>query len=112
MFPNKYAVYIHDTPSKGLFARAQRTFSHGCIRVQDPFDLAGVLLTHQGRSAAELDRLRAGGVERIVRFPKPVPVHINYLTAWVNKDGTTHFRRDVYGRDAVLDRALQEAKSG
>ncbi len=112
MFPNKYAVYIHDTPSKGLFARAQRAFSHGCIRVQNPFDLAEVLLAHQGMSRAELDARRAGGVERVIRLRNPVPVHINYLTAWVNKDGTTHFRRDVYGRDAVLDEALKAATAG
>ncbi|MFN0264864.1 murein L,D-transpeptidase [Tepidamorphus sp. 3E244] len=110
MFPNRFNVYIHDTPSKGLFSQASRVFSHGCVRVQNPFDLADVLLGRQGMSKSQIDAIKAKGVERIVRLKEPIPVHINYLTAWVNKDGTVHFRRDVYGRDETLDKALQAAR--
>lgn len=110
MFPNKFNVYIHDTPSKGLFSQASRAFSHGCVRVQHPFDLAEILLGRQGMSRAQIEAIRKTGAERIVRLKQPVPVHINYLTAWVNKDGTVHFRRDVYGRDARLDKALRDVR--
>ncbi|MCC0049093.1 MAG: L,D-transpeptidase family protein [Rhodobiaceae bacterium] len=110
MFPNRFNVYIHDTPSKGLFSQASRVFSHGCIRVQNPFDLADVILGRQGMSHKEIQQIKDTGSERIVRLKEPIPVHINYLTAWVNKDGTVHFRRDVYGRDAALDKALTELR--
>ena len=110
MFPNRFNVYIHDTPSKGLFSQASRVFSHGCIRVQYPFDLANVLLGRQGMSPKEIEQIKNIGAERIVRLKEPIPVHINYLTAWVNKDGTVHFRRDVYGRDAALDKALHDLR--
>jgi len=107
MFPNKYNIYIHDTPSKSLFDKASRVFSHGCVRVQDPLTLAEVLLEPQGVSRAEIDAMVARGKRRVVKLTTPIPVHITYLTAWVNKDGSVHFRRDVYGRDAILAKALQ-----
>lgn len=102
MFPNKHAIYIHDTPSKNLFERDSRFFSHGCMRVQDPQALAEVLLGEQGWT---LDRIRAqidSGERKVVNLKTKIPVHITYLTAWVNKDGTVHFRNDVYERDPQL----------
>ncbi len=106
MFPNKYNVYIHDTPSKRLFTRATRYFSHGCIRVQNPISLAATLLKEQGWSAAKIKAQIASGKRRIVKLKKKVPVHITYLTAWVNKGGQVNFRTDVYNRDKNLINAL------
>jgi murein L,D-transpeptidase YcbB/YkuD len=106
MFPNKFNIYIHDTPSKSLFEREARYFSHGCMRVQDPERLAEVLLGDQGWT---MDRIRAEiatGVKKIVNLKSKVPVHITYLTAWVNKDGTVNFRSDIYDRDTQLAAAL------
>jgi len=103
MFPNQFNVYLHDTPARGLFARDQRSFSHGCIRVQDPETFGGFVLDRQpGWSQDAIKAAIATGERRIVSLDQPLPVHIAYLTAWVNKDGTVHFRRDVYGRDAIL----------
>ena len=109
MFPNQFNIYIHDTPSKALFDRAQRSFSHGCIRVSDPFALGSVLLGDQGYDRAKLEALRDSGERKIVKLDRPIPVHLTYLTAWMNKDGSTHFRQDIYDRDQVLQKALAEA---
>jgi L,D-transpeptidase YcbB len=106
MFPNRFNVYIHDTPAKSLFEKEARFFSYGCMRVQDPERLAEVLLSAQGWT---MDRIRAeiaAGKQKIVNLKTKVPVHITYLTAWVNKDGTVHFRNDVYDRDQPLAVAL------
>jgi murein L,D-transpeptidase YcbB/YkuD len=103
MFPNQFNVYLHDTPARGLFAREERDFSHGCVRVQDPETLAAFVLDRQpGWSQDAIKDAIATGRRQIVSLEQPLPVHIAYLTAWVNKDGTVHFRRDVYGRDATL----------
>jgi murein L,D-transpeptidase YcbB/YkuD len=107
MFPNKFNIYIHDTPSKSLFDRSRRDFSHGCIRVNDPFALGGVLLGPDGWTRAKLESARDSKARRIIKLKDPIPVHITYLTAWVNKDGSTHFRPDIYGRDKVLEAALR-----
>lgn len=106
MFPNKFNVYIHDTPSKSLFAKDSRFFSHGCMRVQDPEQLAEVLLGSQGWTMEKIKAQIASGEQRIVNLKTRIPVYVTYLTAWVNKDGTVNFRRDVYGRDKPLVTAL------
>ena len=107
MFPNKYNIYLHDTPSKNLFSRETRAFSHGCIRLNDPFDFAYALLARQESDpqAVFQARLRSGGESRIT-LEQPVPVHIDYRTAFTNVTGQLQFRRDVYGRDAVIWNAL------
>jgi len=110
MFPNKYNIYIHDTPSKSLFKKASRVFSHGCVRVQDPLKLAEVILGPEGTSRSSIDATINRGKRRVVKLKTPIPVHISYLTAWVNKDGSVHFRRDVYGRDAILSKALERVQ--
>ena len=110
MFPNKFNVYIHDTPSKSLFARESRYFSHGCMRLQHPEQLAEVLLGHQGWSAKRIAGQIASGKRRIVNLKSHIPVHVTYLTAWVNKDGSVHFRDDIYGRDKILAKALEQGK--
>jgi L,D-transpeptidase YcbB len=106
MFPNKYNVYIHDTPAKNLFEKDLRVFSHGCIRVQDPFDLAEVILKEEGWTRARIDQQIASGERRIVKLKRKIPVYISYITAFANKDGKVHFRRDIYGRDEELAEQL------
>lgn len=106
MFPNKFNIYIHDTPSKSKFQQASRYSSHGCIRVEDPFKLAEVILGLQGMSRSQIDGISNSGKRTVVKLDETIPVHVVYLTAWVNKDGSIHYRRDVYGRDEILGKAL------
>lgn len=107
MFPNQFNIYLHDTPARGLFARDVRDFSHGCIRVQDPEALAAYVLDRQpGWSQDAINAAIATGQRQIVTLDQKLPVHIAYLTAWVDKDGSVSFRPDVYGRDAILAAAL------
>lgn len=109
MFPNKYNVYLHDTPARELFARSVRTFSSGCIRVEKPVELAIYLLRDQPQWTTEKIRSLSGRTqEQTVRLTRPVPVHLLYWTAWVDESGRMKFRDDVYGRDLTLDNALQE----
>lgn len=110
MFPNKFNIYIHDTPSKSLFSRAQRSFSHGCIRAEAPFDLGEALLGPDGWTKAKLETVRDSGERRVIKLSKPLPVHLTYLTAWVNKDGSVHFRSDIYERDKVLAKAIAQLR--
>ena len=104
-FPNKFLVYQHDTPEKHLFAFAKRAFSHGCMRVQDPVKYAEVLLSivRPGEGYTQ-DRIRRmfGNNETDIQFPKFVPVHLTYQTAFVDESGRLVFREDVYGRDKAL----------
>jgi len=109
VFPNRFGVYLHDTPSKGLFARHIRIFSHGCIRLEKPIDLAAYLLRDDPYWTRE--KILAAietGKEQVVRLPKYIDVHILYLTAWVDEDGSLQFRDDIYGRDERLDKALRK----
>ena len=109
MFPNKFNVYLHDTPSKSLFNKDLRIFSHGCMRVQNPLDLAELILADQGWTRERIDAVVAQGKERIVNLKTQIPVHVTYLTAWVNKDGAVNFRRDPYRRDDRLAEVLTGA---
>jgi murein L,D-transpeptidase YcbB/YkuD len=113
MFPNRFSVYLHDTPSRGLFARSVRTFSSGCIRLERPLELLDYLFRESRewtpaalRSALDTKR------EQTVRLPSLVPVHLEYWTVWAEDDGTVHFRRDIYGRDAGLEKALEAPPPG
>ena len=106
MLPNPYSIYLHDTPSKSLFGETVRAFSHGCIRVQDPFSLAEVVLAEQGWTRTEIDDAHDAGDRRVVSLETPIPVYISYITAWANKDGGIHFRDDIYGRDERLAAAI------
>ena len=113
MFPNRFNVYLHDTPQRDLFEQTVRSFSHGCIRVENPARLAAVLLRDQpGWSEADIQAAITTGEHRIVNLKTPVPVHLTYLTVWVNKDQSVHFRDDIYGRDERLKRALRHSKTG
>lgn len=107
MFPNRHSVYLHDTPARHLFNRTQRTFSHGCIRLSRPFELAEYLLQDNPRWTGDaLISAARGEQERTVRLSEKIPVHILYLTAWADEDGTVQFRNDVYERDEPLIVAL------
>lgn len=110
MFPNRYNIYLHDTPAKRLFGRESRAFSHGCIRLNDPFDFAYTLLKRQVRNpeAFFAERL-ATRVENVVELEQHIPVHLVYRTAFTQAKGNIQFRSDVYGRDAKIWRALEGA---
>ena len=110
MFPNQWNIYLHDTPSKPLFQKEVRAFSHGCIRLGRPFDLAYALLARQsvdpkGLFQSYLDT----GRESVLKLETPVPVHLVYFTAWPNAKGHIEYRRDVYGRDAEIFEAMKAA---
>ncbi len=110
MFPNRYNIYLHDTPAKNLFGREKRDFSHGCIRLNDPFDFAYNLLSKQvgNPEAFFQERLRTGR-ETQVDLEQHVPVHLVYRTAFTQAKGNMQFRGDVYGRDAKIWKALERA---
>jgi len=104
-FPNKFLVYQHDTPDKYLFAKDERAFSHGCMRVQNPDQYAAVLLgitEPNEHYTAEKIRSMYGHSEIDLKFPTPVPVNITYQTAFVDDAGKLETRKDVYGRDASM----------
>lgn len=107
MFPNRHAVYIHDTPDRYLFQRDRRTFSSGCVRTDAPYELAGYLLRNQPEWDDE--RIVAAsrqGRERRVDLTESIPVYLLYWTAWVNEDGSVEFRQDIYDHDRTLARAF------
>ena len=106
MFPNPYAVYLHDTPARELFRKPQRTFSSGCIRIEHPMELAALLIEGSPWTAEALDSVVAAGTEQTISLPRAVPVVVLYWTAWSARDGTVNFRPDVYQRDAAVLRAL------
>lgn len=109
MFPNPHNVYIHDTPTRNLFSRTDRTFSSGCIRINKPIELTQWLLSSDPAWTAEnIKRVLDQGRQRTVHLNKPVHVHIIYLTAMATEDGTAYFRRDVYDRDNQLLTALRQ----
>lgn len=107
MFPNRFDVYLHDTPERELFGRVTRDASSGCIRVENPLALAAYLLRDkEGWTRDRIERLLAGGSETTVGLPRPIPIHIQYWTAWTEPDGSVQFREDIYGRDRGLEEAL------
>jgi len=108
IFPNDYSVYLHDTPGHSLFQREKRTFSHGCIRVSQPQDLAVYLLKENGENWTkdQVNNIIQGGERKVVYLKKTIPVHIIYRTAVATEDGTVLFGEDIYGRDELLEKAL------
>jgi murein L,D-transpeptidase YcbB/YkuD len=104
MFPNEHSVYLHDTPSRSLFANAKRAYSHGCVRVDQPFALAEIVLG-QGWTEERVKKLKGGG-ERMVKMPKPLPIHIGYFSAFVDENGKLQLREDVYGYSQKVKAAL------
>ena len=107
LFPNPFDVYLHDTPSRELFHASVRAFSSGCIRLEKPLELAAYLLREDPawtpdkiRTAVERPR------EQAVQLVTPLSVYVLYWTAWVEADGSVHFRPDLYERDKVLGKRL------
>ncbi len=110
MFPNKYNIYLHDTPQKHLFDSEVRAYSHGCIRLAEPFEFAYALLARQEEDPKDFfHRVLNTGQETRVNLDQPVPVHLIYRTAWIGSRGEAEYRRDVYGRDAKIWEALSAA---
>jgi murein L,D-transpeptidase YcbB/YkuD len=108
-FPNKHQVYMHDTPTKGLFNEASRPFSHGCMRVRDAVKLAEVVLAEdKGWDAERVDALVAAPPqENPITLDHKIPVHITYFTAWIDDDGKEQDWKDVYGHEKRITLALQ-----
>ncbi|MBF9029696.1 L,D-transpeptidase family protein [Rhodobacterales bacterium HKCCE3408] len=111
MFPNRWNIYLHDTPSRSLFDREVRAFSHGCVRVHRPLELAYHLLRPQAGDNAEalFDNTLRSGQETQIDLETPIPVHLVYWTAFVTPDGRANYRRDIYGRNAQLWDAMRAA---
>ena len=113
IFTNPYDVYIHDTPTRSLFSRNVRPFSSGCIRISNAIELAGYLLKDDpGWSQARLKQAIDRDQKQAIIFKNPIPVHIFYLTAWADDDGTAYFGKDIYNRDRQLIIALKQDHSG
>ena len=113
-FPNKFLVYQHDTPDKHLFAKEERAFSHGCMRVQNPDQYASTLLNitmPNERYTPERIRSMYGRSEIDLKFPTPIPVNITYQTAFVDDAGKLQIRKDIYGRDATMIALLKNGRS-
>jgi len=102
LFPNKYAVYMHDTPSKSLFNRSRRAFSHGCIRLQKPRELLKTFASFNSNiDFNKSQKILKGKDKTYMALKKPVPVDVVYLTAWVDYDGKLQFRNDIYNYDKM-----------
>jgi murein L,D-transpeptidase YcbB/YkuD len=109
IFPNEHDIYLHDTPAGALFAESSRAFSHGCIRLERPVDLAKLLMAKATNvSPNKYEELRARMTEQHVRLTKPVPVYILYFTAWADRDGGVRFHRDIYDIDKSLRQEAQK----
>ena len=115
MFPNKFDVYLHDTPSKELFAKARRDFSSGCIRIEKPIEMAEYLLRNHPDWPPEKIRSTLSGSDvttQTIKLAEPVNIHLLYWTVWVGKDDRIHFSPDIYDRDTALDAAMHEPPPG
>ncbi len=109
MFPNHHAVYMHDTPDKHLFNSSERLYSHGCIRLEDPFRLARAVLAMQSdMTDAEIERHLAKDYNARIDLQEHLPVHLVYLTNWAH-DGVVHYYDDIYGRYARTAPAREPA---
>jgi murein L,D-transpeptidase YcbB/YkuD len=112
LFPNSFNIYFHDTPSKSLFEKDKRAYSHGCIRVKEPEWLANYVLRNQPEWTPEKIRdAMDSGDEKYVKVKDPIPVVITYYTAWVDENGRLNFREDIYGHDASLARKMFRASA-
>lgn len=106
MFPNKYAVYLHDTSNRELFAKSRRAYSSGCIRVHRPMEFAAKLFSSSGVSRGKIDTILDSKKTTRVNLKKAVPVHLAYFTVWVNEAGIPSFYEDIYDRDKLVGNIL------
>lgn len=108
LFPNKHAVYFHDTPSKYLFKKKKRAYSHGCMRVRDPMKMAAVIFGEdRGWGQAKINEIAKSGVDnRQIRLNKKIPVHVTYFTARANQDGEIELVNDVYGHEKLIQKGF------
>ncbi len=103
LFPNRFDVYMHDTPADSLFKRSGRAFSHGCVRLEEPAKVAQYVLRNDPDwDPQRIGKAMHGGVERQVALHEPIPVHIVYFTVWIDETGTAHYYPDVYGYDRAM----------
>jgi murein L,D-transpeptidase YcbB/YkuD len=103
LLPNRYGIFLHDTPDRTLFSRPTRAFSSGCIRLEDPIELARYLLADEERwNRTALEAAIKRGKPLGVKLPEPIPVYLVYWTAWVDEAGVLQLRDDIYGRDRLL----------
>lgn len=103
LFPNKFKVYMHDTPGKKLFNQSERAFSHGCIRVEKPLKFAEKLLSLK---SSKIDSMLKSGETHRIKLRRPVPVHLTYFTVWVDRRGKASFHKDIYKRDRLVSNIL------
>ena len=104
LFPNGHDVYLHDTPADALFSRSSRAFSHGCIRLERPRDLAYLLGQKLAdKSPEQIDRLSDMDTEQWIKVKRKIPVYVLYFTTWVDDDGTVRYHHDVYGIDEQFE---------
>lgn len=108
--PNANDIYLHDTPSRNLFAKARRAYSHGCVRVEEPLVLAAHLIGKPDVTPAALQEMIDSGGTQQVMLAKALPIYLFYFTAWVDSDGLVQFRDDIYGYDKALGAALSRAR--
>ena len=109
MFPNRFNIYMHDTPMKELFFKDERTFSHGCVRVQDPFQFAFNLLSYQEEEPQKkFQKVLLSKEESQINFKEPIPVSLIYRTVFFGNYGQPQYRSDIYGRDAAVFMALED----
>ncbi|MBC7948748.1 MAG: L,D-transpeptidase family protein [Chitinophagaceae bacterium] len=107
LFPNSFNIYFHDTPSKSLFEKDKRAYSHGCIRLKEPEKMANYVLRNQSEWTPEkINEAMNAGDEKFVKVKNPIPVIITYYTAWVDDNGLLHFRDDIYGHDSSLAKKM------
>ena len=111
LMPNKHAIYMHDTQAKKLFAKTDRAYSHGCIRLSDPFRLGSLLLQFDGKSQDETQEILDQTTTTRVKLNTKTPTHISYFTAWIDEDGKFNQRKDVYKHNKPLLAGLKAKKT-
>ncbi|WP_092098056.1 L,D-transpeptidase family protein [Pontibacter chinhatensis] len=103
LFPNEHAIYLHDTPANALFSQTERNFSHGCVRLEKPMELAKYVLRDMPEwDEQSIEDTINGGEEKWITLPKKIQVYLVYFTSWVDAEGNVHFREDLYGHDKAL----------
>ena len=107
LFPNKHSVYLHDTPTKNLFNRKVRAFSHGCMRLRNPMKMAEIVLAENGLSPKTIHARAARGRNDHIPLKNKIPVHVTYFTLWASPEGSLSQFNDIYGHDKRVSLALE-----